>query len=558
MKKSTLTTLLGLLFVMPFSSCEAVPSGSESSLETLASSTSESSLEDSLSTGGTASSSSSSTITVSEPKGTPDKLIFTLNTTTKAYDVSLNEETCGYGSVVIPSTYNGVPVTRIADKGFRCERGPYAVYIPKSIMKIGDDAFTYSGTFLERIDVSPDNLYYSSCNGMLLNKDQTELIRCPKGKNNEIKLPNTVLNLRDRSFYGCDFKNFKGLPDSLIKIGNWVFEYVKNMPSKFVIPNNVTEIGKYSLSNASFSELILGNSLNYIGEYAFQNCENITRLEIPSSMRTINTCAFYRCRSLNDVVINPGLERIEQLAFSECTSLTRLIIPETVSYISGRAFARSSSIEWFQVSPQNPYYCSVDDVIYNKNQTVLVSCPPRKKAVTIPYTVTSIGDYAFSYNNRITSIVIPDRVTRVGHDAFYYCSSLQEVTIGKSVTLLDQYSFYECEALETVNIQSKVLEEIDNNSFHHCVSLAIIKIPDSVERIGGFAFQDCSSLQEVGLGSGVSRIDICAFADTDALECFYYAGSMSDWASISKGSQIFGGSSLTSISCSDGDVNVNA
>lgn len=425
-------------------------------------------------------------------------------------------------------------------------------------MKIGEGAFTYSGTFLERIDVSPDNLYYSSCDGMLLDKYQTELIRCPKGKKDEIKIPNTVLTLRDRSFYHCDFKNFKGLPDSLIKIGNRVFEYVQNMPSKFVIPNNVTSIGTSSFSNASFSELILGNGLNYIGEYAFEHCDNITQLEIPSSTRTIDTCAFYCCHSLNDVIINPGLERIEQLAFSECTSLTSLIIPETVSSISGRAFARSSSIEWFQVSPQNPYYCSVDDVIYNKNQTVLVSCPPRKMTVTIPNTVTSIGDYAFSYNNRITSIVIPDRVTRVGLDAFYYCSSLQEVTIGESVTLLDQYSFYECQALETLNIQSDVLEEIDNNSFHHCVSLTAIKIPDSVERIGGFAFQDCSSLQQVGLGSGVSRIDICAFADTDALGDFYYAGSTSDWASISKGSHIFSGSSLTSISCSDGDVNVNA
>ena len=555
MKKSTLTTLLGLLFIMSFSSCEAVPSTSGSSTESLASSTSGSSLEESSSIDGTA---SSSRITVSEPKGTPDKLIFTLNTTTKAYDVSLNEETCGYGSVVIPSTYNGVPVTRIADDGFSCERGPHSVYIPKSIMKIGEGAFTYSGTFLERIDVSPDNLYYSSCDGMLLDKYQTELIRCPKGKKDEIKIPNTVLTLRDRSFYHCDFKNFKGLPDSLIKIGNRVFEYVQNMPSKFVIPNNVTSIGTSSFSNASFSELILGNGLNYIGEYAFEHCDNITQLEIPSSTRTIDTCAFYCCHSLNDVIINPGLERIEQLAFSECTSLTSLIIPETVSSISGRAFARSSSIEWFQVSPQNPYYCSVDDVIYNKNQTVLVSCPPRKMTVTIPNTVTSIGDYAFSYNNRITSIVIPDRVTRVGLDAFYYCSSLQEVTIGESVTLLDQYSFYECQALETLNIQSDVLEEIDNNSFHHCVSLTAIKIPDSVERIGGFAFQDCSSLQQVGLGSGVSRIDICAFADTDALGDFYYAGSTSDWASISKGSHIFSGSSLTSISCSDGDVNVNA
>ena len=72
------------------------------------------------------------------------------------------------------------------------------------------------------------------------------------------------------------------------------------------------------------SELVLGNNLDRIGEYAFEHCDNITQLEIPSSMRTIDTCAFYCCRSLNDVIINPGLERIEQLAFSECTSLTSL------------------------------------------------------------------------------------------------------------------------------------------------------------------------------------------------------------------------------------------
>lgn len=556
MKKSTLTTLLGLLFVLPFSSCEAVPSKSVSSLETLASSTSESLLDDSFETEGTA---SSSRAALSEPKPTPDKLTFTFNKDTLSYAVTLSEagSKMTYGSVVIPETYNGFPVTKIAKQGFWCEKGPSAVYIPKTIKGIADKAFECSGSNLTSIDVSPDNPKYSSRRGMLFNKDMTELIRCPKGKRSQIWLPDDILTLRDHSFYECSLAGLNKLPDSLTTIGDSAFELVTKMPSTFVVPDNVTEIGKNAFAGAPISELVLGNSLQTIGEYAFAQCTDLTHLEIPSSVKSIEAGTFDSCRSLKNVTTNRGLKAIRELAFANCTSLISVTISETVSSISTRAFIGCSSMEWFLVSPDNPHYCSLHDVLYNKDQTELLRCPENKKRLTIPDTVTTIGDYAFYANKKLTSFVIPDTVTKVGESAFRNCPFLKEVTIGQNVTILDQNSFYGCEALKTLTMNSDVLVEIGSEAFYGSRSLRSVITPDSIAKIGTSAFCGCTSLEEFTLGSAAAYLYGNAFRGCNKLETFNYNGTMNQWASVRKYESPFKGSYVRTINCTDGQVSLS-
>lgn len=555
MKKSTLTTLLGLLFVMPFSSCEAVPSGSKASLETLASSTSESLLDESFETEGTASSSRGA---VSEPKPTLAKLTFTFNKDTLSYAVMLSEagNKMTYGPVVIPETYNGFPVTKIAKQGFWCEKGPSAVYIPKTIKGIADNAFECSGSSLTSIDVSPDNPKYSSCRGMLFNKDMTELIRCPKGKRNQIWLPADVLALRDHSFYECNLSGLKSLPDSLTTIGDSAFALARNMPSTFVIPDNVTRIGDHAFSGSSLTGLVLGKGVETIGEYAFQNCANLTEFEIPGSVKTIETGTFDSCRSFENVTISSGVKTIGELAFANCTSLISVTISETVSSISQRAFINCSSMEWFLVSPGNPHYCSLHDVLYNKNQTELLRCPENKKRLTIPDTVTTIGDYAFYANKKLTYFVIPDNVTKVGESAFRSCLFLKEVTIGQNVTILDQNSFYGCEALKTLTMNSDVLVEIGSEAFYGSRSLRSVITPDSIARIGTSAFYGCTSLEEFTLGSGAGYIYGNAFRGCNKLVTFNYNGTTNQWASVRKYESPFRGSSVRTINCTNGRVSL--
>ena len=547
---------MGAFFALTICSCENVPSRSGSSTESLASSASGSLLEESSSTDGTA---SSSIGRISDPKPTPEYFEFTLNDKTKAYDVALSEDACktNLTAVVIPESYNGIPVTRIAKEGFLCEKGPSSVYIPKTIMHIGDKAFEDCSNRLTRIDVSPDNPNYSSDSGMLFNKDQTELIRCPKGRWSQIWLPDTVLSLRDHSFYECSLANLERLPDSLTTIGDSAFALARNMPSTFVIPDNVTRIGDYAFSGSSLAQLVLGQGVETIGEYAFQNCANLTELEIPGSVKNIEAGTFDSCRSLKNVTTNRGLKAIRELAFANCTSLISVTISETVSSISERAFINCSSMEWFLVSPDNPHYCSLHDVLYNKDQTELLRCPENKKRLTIPDTVTTIGDYAFYANKKLTSFVIPDNVTKVGASAFRSCPFLKEVTIGQNVTILDQNSFYGCEALKTLTMKSDVLVEIGSEAFYGSRSLKSVITPDSIAKIGTSAFCGCTSLEEFTLGSGAAYLHADAFRGCNKLETFNYNGTMNQWSSVRKYESPFKGSYVRTINCTDGQVSLS-
>ena len=126
-------------------------------------------------------------------------------------------------------------------------------------------------------------------------------------------------------------------------------------------------------------------------------------------------------------------------------------------------------------------------------------------AVTIPesvtysgstYSVTSIGDKAFSGCSYLTSVEIPNSVTSIGDEAFYGCSYLTSVEIPNSVTSIGSSAFYNCSSLTSVEIPNSVTS-IGNGAFEYCSSLTSVVIPNSVTSIGNSAFEGCSGLTSV-------------------------------------------------------------
>ena len=164
---------------------------------------------------------------------------------------------------------------------------------------------------------------------------------------------------------------------------------------------------------------------------------------------------------------------IEWCAFYGCSSLTSITIPNSVTSIGSFAFSGCLSLTSIDVETNNQNYASIDGVLYNKEITTLICYPAGKTSITIPNSLTSIGDGAFYYCSSLTSIIIPNSVTSIGHSAFSNCSSLTSITIPDSVTSIGGYAFYECS------------------------SLTSITIPNSVTSIGEFAFKGCSSLTSV-------------------------------------------------------------
>jgi hypothetical protein len=137
-------------------------------------------------------------------------------------------------------------------------------------------------------------------------------------------------------------------------------------------------------------------------------------------------------------------------------------------------------------------------------------------SITIPDSVTSIGDFAFAYCNNLTSITIPDSVTIIGQDAFHFCTSLTSVTIPDSVTSIGEYAFSRCSNLTSVTIGNSVTS-IGTYAFNACYNLTSVTIPDSVTSIGSYAFIYCTSLTRITIPDSIESIGEGAFEGCTSL-----------------------------------------
>jgi len=137
-------------------------------------------------------------------------------------------------------------------------------------------------------------------------------------------------------------------------------------------------------------------------------------------------------------------------------------------------------------------------------------------SVTIPNSVTNIGDFAFDMCNRMTSVTIPNSVTSIGIYAFERCSRLTSVTIGNSVTSIGDHAFYYCTRMTSVSIGNSVTS-IGDLAFCNCNRLTSVTIPNSVTSIGNSAFRECSGLTSVTIGNSVTSIGEWAFKDCSGL-----------------------------------------
>ena len=249
-----------------------------------------------------------------------------------------------------------------------------------------------------------------------------------------------------------------------------------------------------------------------IDDFAFCQCENLTSVEIPSSVTSIGYGAFYRCKGLTSVEIPNSVTSIGECAFRGCSNLMSVGIGNGVEKIRDLAFRGCSNLTSIDVNNGNEYYSCSDGVLFDKDKRTLIYYLEGKRdgSCTIPETVTVIGDYAFYNYTGLTSVEIPNSVTSIGECAFGECYDLTSVEITNSVTSIGDYAFYSCTGLTSVEIPNSVTS-IGNFAFYTCSGLTSVEIGNSVTSIGNFAFAGCSGLTSVEIGNSVTSIGNCAF-----------------------------------------------
>jgi hypothetical protein len=269
-----------------------------------------------------------------------------------------------------------------------------------------------------------------------------------------------------------------------------------------------------------------------IGNVAFSDCTSLTSVTMPDGVTNIGASAFYGCTSLTSVTIPDSVTSIGVYAFNRCTSLTSITIPGSVTSIGDGAFDGCSGLTAITVDPENTSYSSLNGVLLDKSQSLLILYPASLAgAYTLPNSVTNIGASAFYGCTSLTSVTIPGSVTSIGDDAFDGCSGLTNVTIPDSVTNIGEYAFARS-GISSVTILGSVTS-IGGGAFDGCSGLTSVTIPDSVTAIGDIAFYDCTSLTSVTIPGSITSIGNGVFEGCTGLTSAYFQGNApSDFGSV--------------------------
>ena len=242
-----------------------------------------------------------------------------------------------------------------------------------------------------------------------------------------VTIPNSVTFIGSSAFRECSGLTSVTIPNSVTSIGNGAFYRCSGLTS-VTIPNSVTFIGNSAFRECSgLTSVSIPNSVTSIGNSAFYYCIGLTSVNIPNSVTSIENWAFSYCSGLTSVTIPNSVTSIGNSAFYRCSGLTSVTIPNSVTTIGESAFANCSSLNSINVASGNTHYSSIDGVLYNYVQDTLIECPGARTSLTIPNSVTSIGNNAFFYCRGLTSITIPNSVTSIGNDAFGECRGLTSI-----------------------------------------------------------------------------------------------------------------------------------
>lgn len=293
------------------------------------------------------------------------------------------------------------------------------------------------------------------------------------------------------------------LPEGFTEVKAYTFRGFKDL-IQVTLPASVTAIGKAAFEDCNSLTRVTfeGKSqLTTIGDNAFYCCYSLTSITIPESVTNINECAFYCCKGLADVYIT-NLDAWCRINFTDFTA-TPMFYAKNI-YLNGEKIV-SVTVPGGITEVKAYTFCGFKNLIQ----------------VTIPESITTIGDSAFYNCNSLTNVIFAanSQLTAIGQDAFERCWKLTDITIPESVISIGKSAFDDCRKLTSVTFaENSQLTTIGEDAFSECRNLTGINFPEGITSIGDGAFRSCSRLSSIEIPEGVTVIQPQTFFGASSIQ----------------------------------------
>lgn len=284
------------------------------------------------------------------------------------------------------------------------------------------------------------------------------------------------------------------------------------------------------------------------------NNSNLVEINLPDSIKTVESLAFMYCRKLIKINFGNGLQQVKNQAFSGCNKLKHIHFPKKLTTLDHLALSGLSGNLTVTIDSDNSFFSSDKHFIFSKDKTVITHAIDsyRNKHVKIPDGVKVIGEEAFMQCTRIKSVDMPDSVISISKHAFDSCNSLEhirlskniieigeccfrkskirEITLPSSLKYIGVHAFLMCSNLVSFQVdnENKNYESVNHVLFNKNRKILIAyplncqqksyTIPANVSKIGAGAFMDAIHLNEVKFSNTVVEVGAYAFADCTNLQ----------------------------------------
>ena len=317
-----------------------------------------------------------------------------------------------------------------------------------------------------------------------------------------ITIPETINAITSRSFYGC-----YNLIEVIIKDGNHTLSLGTS--------SDYNCNGRGLFSDCPLKSIYLGRELMYSSSYErgyspFNNIDELETVTIGKTVTYIHKLLFYKCYSLYTIInysnlsLSIGSQDHGYVAYyaKKILNGNKLVTIDDFQFYTDSdmhylTLYNGDNIELVLPENYNGESYKIDDYTFSRHSNII--------SITIPNSVTSIGEGAFSGCSGLGSVTIPNSITSIGDYTFYGCRSLKSITIPNSVTSIGNAAFYDCISLASIKFPERLLN-IGDEAFKNCSIIESVIIPNSVISLGQNTFLGCTQLQSLTIGSGVLTI----------------------------------------------------